>query len=311
MLRSSVACFALAAVGSAFECNHKFKSPAMHYDLSLLMSEHVDYFANDTYYDLGRPFQYFFNVCSNTREDALPFPGGDRSLCQHGTEHESEAAAYQIVGATANNPDGECFRLGDASDMEWKLLEEGQLTGVQLKYRGGDQCGAGPATRSFAINFVCVEEATSVRPPVSKVEEGYDDSKCEYEVTVETIYACPTQCVSQNTRTSCAKHGICGIDIDADAARCFCNQAWTGEYCQESRAEAKRDANKQKPEPSSSGVGTTILVFFLLFAVIGAVAYCQRAAISKWLLWRLSNQQYAGPRGGDDVLGPGALSEEF
>jgi hypothetical protein len=257
----------MGLVEAAPQCRTVFSAPQATYDLSPLMKEHEHYFTKDAFEDAGRPFYYYFNICDDTEEDRLPLPPEDKNLCKApGEAATAYAAAYQIINGTKDHPYGECYRLGMASDMKWNLLDEADArVGVQLVYENGGLCPVGDGTkkRSFAINFRCIEEGTSL-PPVSSVEEGVEDDFCEYEVTVESIYGCPRECHQTDHSQLCSGHGVCAIDQTIGAARCFCNTGRGGDNCE--------GAAEPPPEGSSATSVLMTLVIILLVALLGLAA---------------------------------------
>ena len=82
-----------------------------------------------------------------------------------------------------------------------------------------------------------------------------DESKhCTYAITIESMYACPTECGFGSGGKMCGGHGICRYDTDAGThalsgpnkapndkkgvAKCFCNAGHAGAGCSEAPAGA-------------------------------------------------------------------------
>ncbi len=164
--------------------------------------------------------------------------------------------AYQVF----NDSSARCIALGQIAPSGWSSLwslfdATNPAAGATLTYLGGNKCNSinPPKPRSFSINFVCAPVLTNV--PSSRVQEDVR-AQCEYEVTFQTSLACPkrtsgssrgiawpgifhifvlnrlpcSECPTIDTLL-CSGHGVCGFDQDMAAARCFCNQGWTGNAC--------------------------------------------------------------------------------
>jgi len=154
----------------------------------------------------------------------------------------------------------DCFALGLVKDPVWTYVSgDNAAVGVQLTYGAGVPCRDAPGKdRKFTIEFSCVHELTAL-PPVSTVHE---DQFCEYKVTIESIWGCPTECHSADHSGVCGGHGICAVDTGTKRSRCFCNSGKGGSDC-------TQDVDR---ETASSGKVTAILVTFvilLLMALFG------------------------------------------
>lgn len=154
------------------------------------------------------------------------------------------------------------FYLGN-EDLElyskWDMLDEDRPgAGVKLTYTGGQHCSNGER-RSLVLNFEC-----SATAGIEKFEETVMDESghCTYEVTVLSEYACPAEFGFGGGHSLCNEHGVCGYDTDAEEARCFCNEGYSGPGCDQSQ-----------DSPGLQGYGPILgLLVFVTIAIVGLVA---------------------------------------
>jgi len=131
--------------------------------------------------------------------------------------------------------------------------------GVKLTYGSGIPCRDAPGkARKFTIELSCVHELSAL-PPVSTVHE---DQFCEYRVTIESIWGCPTECHSSDHSGVCGGHGICAVDTGKGRSRCFCNLGKGGPDC----------ALDVTPDTGSSGKVTAILVTIVILLLMALFA---------------------------------------
>jgi hypothetical protein len=173
------------------------------------------YRVKDLIDSVERNYTYVFNVCDDA---AVPSRKCEETLAGSGP-----APAFQVFG------DGSCVRLsGSTTTAKYSLLDEDDPTqGVALTYFDGDPChfpGNVTVRREFTIKFKCSESWGKI--PDTRVEE----SLCKYDLMFETVYGCPIQCPFVN-RKLCGGVGFCGMDDDAQAPRCFCNEGLWGPDC--------------------------------------------------------------------------------
>jgi len=91
---------------------------------------------------------------------------------------------------------------------------------------------------------------------------------CTYAITVESEYACPTECGFGSSGAICGDHGICRYDTDAKRARCFCNSGHKGAGC---------DQVDTDDQPTYGPVlGLLIFVTIAVVALIAGIAYMWR-----------------------------------
>ena len=192
-------------------------------------------------------YTYEFNVCSDLR--TLPVcraPGA----CQE--QRGGIGAAYQIL-ENVRNHNGSCVFLGTASNATWSLLDETDgTTGVKLSYSNGAACSGG-RLREFNMLFQC-SKLNSVVPST-----GVDEpTGCQYTVTFNSVYGCPTSCISGSTL--CGNHGICAVDKGTNATHCYCNNGWGGEKCTDAQTSAGQAAS---PAAVLAGISLVLLVILL------------------------------------------------
>jgi len=140
-----------------------------------------------------------------------------------------------------------------SSNTQWSLLDKTDPgAGVTLTYTGGQHCSNGQQ-RALAINFKCAKNK------VETFEKQIIDESahCTYAISLESEYACPTECGFGSAGSMCNNHGICRYDTDAKKARCFCNNGFSGPGCDQTPEEAQ-------------GYGP--LLGLLIFVTIGVVA---------------------------------------
>lgn len=238
---------AFAQAGCA---KYSHPNPKATFDLNGLAKQ-GGYFARDTYVNSGRPFDYYFNLCGET-------PQPDKN-CE-AWDALGDIVAYQFENVSEAAPEGKCWALGAQKDPVYKLLDDtnnNAAVGVRITFDGGSECRKDEATpRKFAVNVRCVKEKTSLNF-LSTVSEDLENG-CEYEVDIFSIHGCPTECHSTTHEKLCSGHGVCGIDSEAQKARCFCNTDWDGPDCAEEK--------KAKSGPSSTKVNTILL--FLVFVLL-------------------------------------------
>jgi len=243
--------------GDVDQCTPSFVKPVKaSFDLKgLIKGVNQAIKGNDTYYSSSinpRPFRYFFNVCEKLNDPH------DEGLCTKNVS--SDTSAFQIIDGVGDQKD-KCMTLGKTQEREWELIDaenDNAAVGIKLTYKGGTACGE-DKFRSFSINFRCVESGSTLAP-ISTVSE---QTTCEYDVTMASIYGCPLECRSGNLLTTCSNHGVCAVDKSAKKARCFCNKGWSGKLCEDESEESEGD--------KSNSVTSTLVVLaiLLLIALLG------------------------------------------
>jgi len=244
---------------TAADCTYKHSSGT--FDLSSLVKKQGSYFAKDTYARSARPFDYYFNLCH-----VVPKPS---SLCNgwDNIEGGDTVAAYQFENTSAVQ---KCTPLGVTERTTYEILDTTEtknnaFIGVRVIFSGGAECKKeGNAKRKFAVNVRCTKEKTTLAP-ISTVSEDLEEG-CLYEVDIFDIAGCPTECHSKSHQELCSTHGVCGMDSGSNRARCFCNDGWGGDKCDE--------AEEESSGPSSSSVNTVLIVFvIILLALLLGLSY--------------------------------------
>ena len=176
-------------------------------------------------------YTYYVGICGPVPASSLP-----KSTCTDSDLAKVEAAnsyAVQVtVDGTCAGADCHCHSAGikqgtDGNAYMWSLINDNDPTvGVALTYPSGEQChrhsGESVAPdREMTVRFLC---SNTVAATPSRAEEI---SHCHYEVDIQTIYGCPTQCGTENGKL-CGGHGICAFDKTNKKAKCFCDDGWGG-----------------------------------------------------------------------------------
>lgn len=187
-------------------------------------------------------YTYFFNVCGNTGflpnydlcNSTVPgsgYPGGPII--------NAPAPAYQLANFPVPDQD-RCHRLGNDVTVPGNLVyglydSSNPSRGVYVQYQNGDACPplSRQTNRSMRLWLLCYDDAVNV--PSSEVVLR-NDATCVYDIYVNSIYGCPTECAkvqdpdSGETRL-CSGHGVCDFDRVLGTSRCFCNDGWGGSDC--------------------------------------------------------------------------------
>lgn len=261
-------CFSTFA-SNGMDC--KFEMKGALYDLSDLMNEEAIKVKGgdlDWTTKIEETYEYTFSVCRNLKASEV-----DKTCTDEG---EGSAAVFQ-VGPTTNAVKS-CHNAGKVSaGSKFQLTDNSNPAhGVKLNYTDGsvckhghdfNECGGDTGNpcpdRQTTLYFVCKDEATNAEQAAEINEKGQIEH-CTYSVEVRTMHACPQQCglswnEDQNRLALCAGHGLCGWDQTNSAAKCFCDNGWSGKDC------------STKGNATSSG-GVKGLLILLLLISIGLVA---------------------------------------
>ena len=109
----------------------------------------------------------------------------------------------------------------------YSLDNDDPSTGVTVQYIGGDNYWCGENSRSLRVSFYCMNNPSSL-PSESSVTEY---PQCTYNIRMESQYGCPVSCGEAN-RKLCGGNGVCGFDRDKNIPRCFCNEGFYGNACE-------------------------------------------------------------------------------
>jgi len=241
-------------------CTYKHSSPRASFDLTSLKKKTGFYFAKDTYARTARPFDYYFNMCAGIQQQQLPSVN-----CL--ADDKEDVVAWQFENAS-DPKQQKCTALGRNKEKTFEILDSVEtknnaLIGVRVLYEDGAECKGG-AKRKFAVNVRCVKEKTTLAP-ISTVSEDIEEG-CLYEVDIFDIAGCPTECHSKGHQELCSTHGVCGMDSGSNRARCFCNDGWGGDKCDE--------AEEESSGPSAGSVNSVLIVFvIILLALLLGLSY--------------------------------------
>merc|ERR1711871_890511 len=238
-------------MGPQMDCKYDTGKGAS-YDLTKLadMSRERPLVITDSVQDSQADYQYTFGICNAVASPANCLnPDGSWRV------HNYWMPAWQ-TNRTENDitkPDVRdrlCMYLGGdgegnlEDDSVWSLLPNpadptnpDPSAGIRLTYKNGQKCSHGQKRREMHLNFKCARAVETVEKTVMD-----ESSHCEYEITIESEYACPLEC-GFGGHALCNDHGVCGYDSDLGAARCFCNEGFSGSGCENNGSAPNNSAN--------------------------------------------------------------------
>merc|ERR1711998_519429 len=207
------------------------------YDLSKLqeLTEAKPLVVRDRYQVAQKDYQYTFGICNTVAPPANCKNDDGSSRVDPYWAPAWQTNATQTSYNTPKVDDRLCMYLGGngdgnlANDAQWSVLDEEDygVLGATLTYTHGQHCSHGSARRQLKLNFKCMNVG------IEKIEKNIMDesSHCVYEITIESQYACPTECGFGGGHAICNNHGVCGYDTDNKVAKCFCNEGYSGPGC--------------------------------------------------------------------------------
>ncbi|KAK8809779.1 hypothetical protein WA158_000722 [Blastocystis sp. Blastoise] len=208
------------------------------YDLSKLTGAN-EYRIKDTAVIASENRTLVFNVCANVvhpPRDA--FGGNGCDVTDHIKKYDGtiETTSDPSPAYSVDSQDG-CKRLAldveNRDNVEVSLYDRRDYAaGVVLTYQNGDFCCINSlctitAPSSLVINWICTD--SSFKMPSQAIISD-NANTCASTLTIESTYACPTQCPVANDHL-CNNHGSCGYDLSNANAHCYCNSGWYGESC--------------------------------------------------------------------------------
>ncbi|KAA0151907.1 hypothetical protein FNF27_03219 [Cafeteria roenbergensis] len=239
-MRTAMALVAMAAASSSLlaqalttSCSVEIRK-GMSFDLTPLRRGEVTangvyvadsssmYAVNDTAgAGAGREYRYNFNFCGAVEPS---------QQCE-GKNYLSPLPAFQ----TDIEDDGFCYSLSNQTKYGWQFAsydERFPSRGVTISYVGGSSDGCydknwNPVKRAINLKLRCSADADTHN--IGDDELVVERESCTYDLYLESLYGCPTQCIKGNTL--CNGQGVCGYDNDAQKARCFCNTGFEGDDC--------------------------------------------------------------------------------
>lgn len=201
-------------------------------------------------------FTYLFNVCGTV---STGIPAKCKSLPDIQT-----ASALQInTQGTFDTSDDYCYAVGRYSDSSAQiglLDQQDPSKGIKLSYYG-DYCRNNDQ-RQFNIELMCADKLNPV--PTHALEYTH----CVYTITMPSVYGCPLECPVSN-RHLCGGNGHCAYDTDKFAARCFCNNGYTGADC--TKSDGDSDLNY-----SPALLGLIITLFIIVCALAAGLLFMVR-----------------------------------
>lgn len=244
----------LASDTDAMQCKVGLKGAT--YDLSELGKQTMGFTVQDRAQVSQQSYIYTFGICRSVAAPANCLNTDGSSRVRYATAPAWQTRADQSTSTTTDRNSLTCKYLGspDNSDHSWSPIDElDPAKGVKLTYNGGQHCSNGQQ-RKFALNMKCAPRT------VETIEQKVIDESahCEYEIEIESEYACPTECGLAATGAICGGHGLCGFDTTTETSKCFCNTGRTGAHCTDTIEEA------------SDGIGAVIgLLVFIVIALLG------------------------------------------
>jgi len=242
------------------KCAHTNDEYRTSFDLSALQKSVVPYTAQDRIQASEKSYLYTFGVCKSVAPPLNCQKDTGESRVKWSTSPAWQTRTDESANTVSSVDALDCKYLGspEQDSHEWSVNPENPAAGVTLTYSNGQSCSSGQR-RKMALNFKCTPKT------VSKIEDLVIDESahCEYDITIDSEYACPLECGLAATGSVCSAHGLCGYDSDAKRSRCYCNEGRTGEYCTEAVQEDEED------EAYGPLLGLLIFVAIGMVLVIG------------------------------------------
>merc|ERR1712178_7640 len=261
--------FGVDSATHTMDCKYDSKKGAT-YDLTKLKELTVtkELTVRDRMTVAEKDYQYTFGICTTVAPPKNCQKDDGTSRVDPTTAPGWQTNASQTAENTPNIEDRQCAYLGNRvlkDFAKWSLLDsENPGAGVTLTYTEGQHCSSGQR-RQLALNFKCSKS------DIEKIDRNVMDESehCKYEITIESEYACPTECGFGGGHSICNKHGVCGYDADSAVARCFCNEGYSGHGCD----------TTQETEEDLQGYGPILgLLIFVTIALVVLVA----AVVGLW-----------------------------
>ena len=117
---------------------------------------------------------------------------------------------------------------------------------------------------------------------------------CAYTITIQSFWACPTQCAiaappGGKTAELCGGHGHCGWDATNLYPKCFCDNGWSGDAC--------NVAGGGGTSANGTVVGLLVVTFLVVLILLGALAYL----VKQIRAYRMDATNYMAIRGNELV----------
>jgi len=201
-------------------------------------------------------YTYVFNVCGLV-SNGLP------KNCDSVLEINSGGAIQIDRRGSETTGDDYCYLVGKYSEESTKLSllnPEDPTAGIQMSYYGS-YCNNG-IQRQFNIQMPCANRLSPVPTHAQEL------SPCVYTIQMPSVYGCPLECGIAN-RQLCGGNGHCAYDGDKVAAKCFCNNGYTGNDC-------SQKTSSQSLNYSPALLGLIITLFIIIVGLGGSIVYMVR-----------------------------------
>jgi hypothetical protein len=211
-------------------------------------------------------YTYAFNPCGTAKVS--------KNLCDDvdaGTAEDASVLQYD-----PNTPGNTCYPAGRIGLQEFGMADSADRSkGIKVTFgtnKESDKCHTNNKQRKTDIKIFCDENA--LEPDMAKftVTEPQGPKGCEYEIIMYSVHGCPTQCSRGSDGKVCSGHGLCltdaGVASDKsdDTARCFCNNGWKGDACDQSG-----ESDHNSTGSSLGGAIALLVILFLLMIGLGVV----------------------------------------
>lgn len=216
-----------------------------------------------------------FNLCGNI--DPLP------PACAAHPPAQKGAMALMWANGAQGKP--HCVVLGgDFKTLPvpytFKAFDPDRPTkGYKIHFMGGETPTSGTCkgaqynTMMLEIGMICDSRAF---PPTGQVDDLFilpkhyagnssapGEQDCEYEAIIGSTAGCPAECPLAADGKPCADQGICRMDSDLGAPRCFCDDGYISKDC----------SVPGGPMPVGKIVGALFGGIFLGVAIVGVYYY--------------------------------------
>jgi len=281
-LRSIVLSFTIACVRSSTTCLWDSGKGAK-FDLTPLKTQNPVSVSDRAQTTGQNDFVYTFGICDNVAAPPVCLTQQGEQRVGIGVFGKATPGWQTKKGEDwATTPAGQephCMYLGNPEVApEWSLLsDKNPGMGVQITYTQGQHCtqknpDGSKKRRALNVRFVCSKH------DIFKKDEQviYESAHCEYDITIESSYACPVECGFGSGGNMCNNHGICRYDTDAGRSRCFCNAGYAGGGCDQ---EATDDTPTYGPVLGLL-IFVTITTVALIAGIVGLWRYMRNRTLN-------------------------------
>lgn len=271
------ACTGRIAHAASSSCTWSQASGAS-YDVSALKLTHVVTGGDiDCTAQPEQEYTYAWNPCGSVNAADLGFSTAKADCAAATAGGTATVLQYDSASQDAGN---KCKGAGRSAEQSWALVDASDRSaGVQITYstaaarKDTDLCHTANVFRQTRIRLYCDERATGSKPTSVKVTEPAGPKACEYEISAHSVHACPTECARSSDGKACGGHGLCLTDTGTntadtgdDKARCFCNNGWQGDACDQGGP-----ADHNSTGSDLGGAIALLVILFLLVIGLGVV----------------------------------------